>query len=67
MTRQQLRSLTPIMNLANAIAGLEQIMLDTSALAHEIDLVTEMVANSMHYVPSTVEGLADKLLTHRQR
>ena len=50
-----------IMNLANAIAGLEQIMLDTSALAHEIDLVTEMVANIDDYVPSTVEGLADKL------
>ena len=50
-----------IMNLANAIAGLEQIMLDTSALAHEINLVTEMVANIDDYVPFTVEGLADKL------
>src|SRR5699024_11152484 len=33
----------------------------TSALAHEIELVTEMVANIDNYVPSTVEGLADKL------
>src|SRR5699024_6010203 len=50
-----------ITNLANAIAGLESITLDTSALAHEIELVTEMVANIGNYVPSTVEGLADKL------
>ena len=50
-----------ITDLANAIAALESITLDTSALAHEIELVTEMVANIDDYVPSTVEGLADKL------
>ncbi|HJC35625.1 MAG TPA: FIVAR domain-containing protein, partial [Candidatus Merdibacter merdavium] len=50
-----------ITNLANAIAGLESITLDTSALAHEIELVTQMIANLDDYVPSTVEGLADKL------
>ena len=50
-----------ITSLANAIAGLESITLDTSALEHEIELVTEMVANIGNYVPSTVEGLADKL------
>ena len=50
-----------ITDLANAIAGLEEITLDTSALAHEIEIVTEMVANLDDYVPSTVEGLADKL------
>ena len=50
-----------ITNLANAIAALESITLDTSALAHEIELVTEMIANLDDYVPSTVEGLADKL------
>ena len=52
---------TAITDLANAIAGLESITLDTSALEHEIELVTEMVANLDDYVPSTVEGLADKL------
>ena len=50
-----------ITNLANAIAALESITLDTSALEHEIELVTEMAANINSYVPSTVEGLADKL------
>ena len=50
-----------ITDLANAIAALESITLDTSALEHEIELVTEMVANINSYVPSTVEGLADKL------
>ena len=50
-----------ITNLANAIAALESVTLDTSALEHEIELVTEMVANIGNYVPSTVEGLADKL------
>ena len=50
-----------ITNLANAIAGLESITLDTSALEHEIELVTEMIANLDDYVPSTVEGLQDKL------
>ena len=34
-----------ITNLANAIAALESITLDTSAVAHEIELVNEMVAN----------------------
>ena len=52
---------TAITDLANAIAGLESITLDTSALEHEIELVTEMIANLDDYVPSTVEGLADKL------
>ena len=50
-----------ITNLANAIAGLESTVVDTSALAHEIELVTEMIANLDDYVPSTVEGLQDKL------
>ena len=50
-----------ITNLANAIAGLEVITLDTSALVHEIELVNEMLANIDNYVPSSVEGLADKL------
>ncbi len=50
-----------ITSLANAIASLEEITLDTSALAHEIELATEMAANIDDYVPSTVEGLADKL------
>ena len=50
-----------ITNLADAIAALESVTLDTSALEHEIELVTEMVANIGNYVPSTVEGLADKL------
>ena len=50
-----------ITDLASAIAGLETITLDTSALEHEIELVTEMVENIANYVPSTVEGLQDKL------
>ena len=50
-----------ITNLANAIAGLETIALDTSALEHEIELVSVMIANIGNYVPSTVEGLQDKL------
>lgn len=50
-----------IISLANAIAGLESVTLDTSALEHEIELVSEMVANLDDYVASTVEGLADKL------
>ena len=52
---------TAITDLASAIAGLEQITLDTSALVHEIELVTQMVENIADYVPSTVEGLADLL------
>ena len=39
----------------------EKITLDTSALEHEIELVTAMLADIDSYVPSTVEGLADKL------
>ena len=50
-----------ITNLANAIAGLESITLDTSALEHEIELVSEMIANPDNYVPSSVEGLQEKL------
>ena len=50
-----------ITNLANAIAGLESITLDTSALEYEIELVTEMLANLDDYIASSVEGLADKL------
>ncbi len=50
-----------ITNLSNAIAGLESITLDTSALEHEIELVTEMIANLDNYVPSSVEGLQEKL------
>ena len=50
-----------ITNLSNAIAGLESITLDTSALEHEIELVSEMVANLDDYIASSVEGLADKL------
>ena len=53
MTRQR--------DLANAIADLEQITLDTSALEHEIELAEAIQANIDDYVPSTVEGLADKL------
>ena len=50
-----------ITNLADAIANLEKITLDTSALEHEIELVTEMIANLDDYVPSSVEGLQEKL------
>ena len=50
-----------IMNLSDAIAGLEAITLDTSALEHEIELISEMIANIGNYVPSTVEGLQEKL------
>ena len=50
-----------ITNLSEAIANLEKIMLDTSALEHEIELVTEMIANLDDYVPSSVEGLQEKL------
>ena len=50
-----------ITNLSSAIAGLESITLDTSALEHEIELVTEMIANLDNYVPSSVEGLQEKL------
>ena len=50
-----------ITNLSEAIASLEKITLDTSALEHEIELVSEMIANLDDYVPSSVEGLQDKL------
>ena len=50
-----------ITNLSDAIANLEKITLDTSALEHEIELVTEMIANLDDYVPSSVEGLQEKL------
>ena len=50
-----------ITNLSTAIANLEKITLDTSALEHEIELVTEMIANLDDYVPSSVEGLENKL------
>ena len=51
-----------ITNLANAIAGLEnEAGVNKSALEYEIELVTQMIANLDDYVPSTVEGLADKL------
>ena len=50
-----------ITNLSSAIAGLESIKLDTSALEHEVELVSEMVANLDNYVPSSVEGLQEKL------
>ena len=47
--------------IADAIAGLERETLDTSALEHEIELVSEMLKNIDDYIPSTVEGLEDKL------
>ena len=50
-----------ITDLSSAIAGLESITLDTSALEHEIELVSEMIVNIGSYVPSTVEGLQEKL------
>ena len=50
-----------ITNLSDAIANLEKITLDTSALEHEIELVNEMLANIGNYVPSSVEGLQEKL------
>ena len=59
--RRRLRSHEAITNLSDAIANLETITLDTSALEHEIKLVTEMIANIGNYVPSSVEGLQEKL------
>ena len=51
-----------ITNLSDAIAGLRaEAALNKDALAHEITLVAQMVANLDDYVASTVEGLADKL------
>ena len=51
---------TAITDLASAIAGLEQITLDTSALEHEIELAEQILANIDDYVASTVEGLQEK-------
>ena len=51
---------TAIIDLASAIAGLEQITLDTSALEHEIELAEQILANIDDYVASTVEGLQEK-------
>ena len=56
-----------ITNLSNTIAGLvEEAGVDKSALAYEIELVNEMLANIDNYVPSSVEGLADKLASAQQ-
>ena len=56
-----------ITNLSNTIAGLvEEAGVDKSALAYEIELVNEMLANIVNYVPSSVEGLADKLASAQQ-
>ena len=52
---------TAITDLASAIAGLEQITLDTSALEHEIELAEQILANIDDYVASTVEGLQEKV------
>ena len=52
---------TAITNLATAIANLEEVTLDTSALEHEIELAEQILANIDDYVPSTVEGLQEKL------
>ena len=50
-----------ITNLSERDRLWKKITLDTSALEHEIELVSEMIANIGNYVPSTVEGLQDKL------
>ena len=50
-----------ITNLSSAIAGLENTLVDTSALEHEIELTRQILANIDDYVPSTVEGLQEKL------
>ena len=52
-----------ITSLANAIASLESITLDTSAFEHEIELAEQILANIDDYVPSTVEGLQEKVDT----
>ncbi|MFR9255849.1 MAG: discoidin domain-containing protein [Merdibacter sp.] len=49
-----------ITNLSTAIANLEKITLDTSALEHEIELAEQILANIDDYVASTVEGLQEK-------
>ena len=56
-----------ITNLSNAIAGLvNEVGVNKSALEYEIELVNEMIANLDDYVPSSVEGLADKLAAAQQ-
>ena len=50
-----------ITDLSSAIAGLESIQLDTSALEHEIELAEQILANIDDYVASTVEGLQEKV------
>ena len=50
-----------ITNLSTAIANLEKITLDTSALEHEIELAEQILANIDDYVASTVEGLQEKV------
>ena len=51
-----------ITDLASAIAALTpEATIDRSALAHELDLVSEMLANIDNYVASSVTGLQDKL------
>ena len=50
-----------ITNLSDAIANLDKITLDTSALEHEIELAEAILANIDDYVPSTVEGLQEKV------
>ena len=56
-----------ITNLSNAIAELvEEAGVDKSALAYEIELVNEMLANIDNYVPNSVKGLADKLASAQQ-
>ena len=50
-----------ITDLSSAIAGLESIQLDTSALEHEIELAEQILSNIDDYVASTVEGLQEKV------
>ena len=51
-----------IVDLADAIAALQpQQTLDVSALESEIELIQQMVDHLDQYVPSTVNGLQDKL------
>ena len=51
-----------IVNLADAIAALQpRQTLDVSALEAEIELIQQMVDHLDQYVPSTVNGLQDKL------
>ena len=51
-----------IVDLADAIAALQpQQTLDVSALEAEIELIQQMVDHLDQYVPSTVNGLQDKL------